>query len=147
MALAIRIRSAQNSDADALLAIENECFSDSNWAQADFFRYDCLVAETVDTGEIAGFLVSRQIAPGNQTTPPEREILNLAISKGFRRNNIAKRLLAQEFVHRAATFLEVRESNVAARRLYQNLGFEEIGIRAEYYENPVESAIVMRMKW
>jgi len=41
-----------------------------------------------------------------------------------------------------AVFLEVRESNTAARRLYQKLGFEETGRRKSYYSNPVEDAVL-----
>jgi ribosomal-protein-alanine N-acetyltransferase len=42
-------------------------------------------------------------------------------------------------------FLEVRESNEAALKLYRKLGFGEIGRREKYYENPEETAIVMRL--
>jgi ribosomal-protein-alanine N-acetyltransferase len=42
-------------------------------------------------------------------------------------------------------FLEVRESNAAARRLYESLGFEQVGERPAYYENPAETGIVMRI--
>ena len=41
-------------------------------------------------------------------------------------------------------FLEVRESNAAARSLYQKAGFVQVGIRFGYYSHPVESGIVMR---
>ena len=41
-------------------------------------------------------------------------------------------------------YLEVRESNVAARELYRSAGFEEIGRCAEYYTEPAETAIVMK---
>jgi ribosomal protein S18 acetylase RimI-like enzyme len=41
-------------------------------------------------------------------------------------------------------FLEVRESNKAARNLYLSLGFQELGRRPEYYETPLEPAIVMK---
>jgi ribosomal-protein-alanine N-acetyltransferase len=41
-------------------------------------------------------------------------------------------------------FLEVRESNAAARALYAGFGFREVGRRARYYSRPVEDAIVLR---
>jgi ribosomal-protein-alanine N-acetyltransferase len=44
-----------------------------------------------------------------------------------------------------AHFLEVRESNTGARQLYERLGFEAVGSRPGYYENPPESGIVMRI--
>ncbi len=43
-----------------------------------------------------------------------------------------------------AAFLEVRESNAAARGLYGSRGFREIGRRKNYYRRPVEDALVMR---
>ena len=46
----------------------------------------------------------------------------------------------------ANVFLEVRESNSAARGLYLSRGFEEIGMRRRYYKNPVEDAVMMARK-
>jgi ribosomal-protein-alanine N-acetyltransferase len=44
----------------------------------------------------------------------------------------------------ANAYLEVRESNKAARRLYESRGFREIGRRERYYRRPVEDALVLR---
>ena len=41
-------------------------------------------------------------------------------------------------------YLEVRESNQAARNLYKSMGFQEVNIRPEYYQFPLEAAIVMK---
>jgi ribosomal-protein-alanine N-acetyltransferase len=41
-------------------------------------------------------------------------------------------------------FLEVRESNAAARTLYENAGFEQTGRRRSYYTSPLEDAILYR---
>jgi ribosomal-protein-alanine N-acetyltransferase len=43
-------------------------------------------------------------------------------------------------------YLEVRESNTAARRLYASRGFEEMGRRRGYYKRPAEDAIVLRLE-
>ena len=43
----------------------------------------------------------------------------------------------------AVLYLEVRESNTPARALYKSLGFEENGIRKNFYEHPVEHAVLM----
>jgi ribosomal-protein-alanine N-acetyltransferase len=112
-------------------------FADPSWHAADFLRYDCTVAE-ID-GRIAGFVVSRSVHL-------EREILNLAVAPEWRRCGVAKALLEQQLARGATHFLEVRESNLAARALYHTLGFQEIGRRLGYYDRPAESAIVMRMK-
>ena len=44
-------------------------------------------------------------------------------------------------------FLEVRESNDAARRLYEKMGYEQIGVRKNFYEKPAENAIIMSKGW
>ena len=43
----------------------------------------------------------------------------------------------------AVLYLEVRESNTPARTVYKSLGFEENGIRKNFYEHPVEHAVLM----
>jgi ribosomal-protein-alanine acetyltransferase len=137
------IRRAVPTDLPALTAIEAESFSDSLWPPHTFLAYDCLVAEV--GGEVAGFLISREVFAGGQA-PPEREILNLAVAKRFRRMGIASSLLTFELKRDDIFFLEVRESNNGAQTLYRRFGFTEIGRRQDYYQNPNETAIVMRSK-
>lgn len=139
------IRPAIRSDVLALVDIEQECFSDSRWKAEDFAVDDCQVAEL--DGSIAGFLVSKQVFAGDTQSPPEREILNLAVKPPFRRLGVASALLKKELARPATYFLEVRASNVAAQTLYSQFGFIEIARRDGYYHTPVETAIVMRMKW
>lgn len=145
MALSVLIRAADEKDRQTLAALENECFPDPSWKADDFFVYDCLVAE-VD-GTAVAFIVSRQTFAGTPEAPPEREILNLAVSTACRRMGIATLLLQRERERGGALFLEVRESNQAARNLYQKFGFKKISRRNAYYQNPEESGIVMQMKW
>jgi ribosomal-protein-alanine N-acetyltransferase len=149
MALSFRLRPAEKDDAHALATIELESFPDPSWTPDEFLRYDCTVAEVPsESGAIlAGFLVSRITFRGTSDAPPEREILNLAVTGRFRRFGLASALLANEYQRGASLFLEVRESNGAAIQLYKNAGFSEIARRPDYYDNPPESAIVMCMKW
>ena len=78
-----------------------------------------------------GFLVARQTAPG------EREILNLAVDPSQRRRGVARALLQAELGRgKNQWFLEVRESNLGAIRLYQSAGFRVAGRRESYYSNP-----------
>lgn len=139
------IRKATERDVSALLEIERASFSRPHWTANDFLIDTCLVAE-ID-GEVAGLLVFREIYPGDNTCPPEREILNVAVAPRFRRQGVAISLLRHLLTTKAVYFLEVRESNSAARKLYQNLGFVEISQRSDYYREPTERAIVMQMKW
>ena len=139
------IRQANPADVPILVEIEQASFSHPSWTGRDFMANECQIAE-VDS-QIAGFLVSRQVFPGDAQTPPEREILNLAVAPSFRRIGIASALLQHQLTQKAIYFLEVRESNVAAQALYRRFGFIEIGRRPSYYRSPVETALVMRLKW
>ncbi len=76
------------------------------------------------------------------TASDEKEILNIAVHPAFRRRGIALALLAA--CSAPTTFLEVRETNLGARALYRQAGFQEVGLRKAYYRNPGEAAIVMR---
>jgi len=134
----IEVRRATSEDVDRILAIQATAREASQWAREDYLNYDCHVA--LCGGTVAGFMVSRRIVEG------EREILNVAVHPEMRRSGIATTLIRAEMkrwpgVH----FLEVRESNAAARRLYRQIGFEEAGLRPAYYDDPAESAIVMRI--
>jgi ribosomal-protein-alanine N-acetyltransferase len=144
MAIEAVLRPALADDLPALVEVERAAFAIPNWPAYTFSRYDCTVAEV--SGEVGGFLVSREIFGGSPTAPPEREILNLAVHPRFRRAGIATLLLQLEFRKGAIFLLEVRESNLPARALYERLGFVEISRRREYYDNPTETAIVMRLK-
>jgi [ribosomal protein S18]-alanine N-acetyltransferase len=139
----VTIRRAEAGDLNRIIEIERACFVDNPWNLAEFTTYDCLVAEI--GGKIVGFLVSRELI-GNENGDGEREILNLAVDAAWRRNGIAKALLQQELRRGGSFFLEVRESNLPARRLYKSVGFEIAGKRTQYYSNPVETAIVMKVK-
>ena len=134
----VEIRPAKTTDLDDIAVIQAAAQEASQWHTEDYLAFDCRVA--ILNGRIAGFLVSRQVADR------EREILNVAVHPDFRRLRIATELLQNEILNRPGThFLEVRESNFAARRLYEQLGFEVIGTRPGYYENPTETGIVMRI--
>lgn len=80
----------------------------------------------------------------------EMHILDLAIEPSLRRKGIARQLtfsalrMAYDWGARKA-FLEVRESNAPALRLYEDLGFTRTHVREEYYDLPVENAIVMNL--
>jgi ribosomal-protein-alanine N-acetyltransferase len=79
---------------------------------------------------------------------PEVHINNLAVRPELRRRGLASHLLgrvlqtALEAGGERAT-LEVRRSNHAARRLYEGLGFRVRGVRADYYTDPVEDALIL----
>lgn len=78
----------------------------------------------------------------------EVQISNIAISPEYRQLGVGERVLRKillEMRHKEAefVFLEVRPSNLSARRLYEKLGFSILGLRKGYYRNPSEDAIIM----
>ena len=103
------------------------------WALPEYARLNAVFED-----RLIGWLISRNVAPG------EIEILDVFTQPPFRRSGVAKRLIDYLLQTRPPTvYLEVRESNDAARKLYEGLGFLQIGRRKEYYRDPVETAIVM----
>ena len=141
---AVSVRAAMEADGSRLEQIERSCFADCPWDAANILRDECWVAE-ID-GAVCAFLVTRELVSADSVLPGEREILNLAVHPDWRRRGLAKALLDRELAKPAIFFLEVRETNTAARALYLRMGFEEIGRRPDYYQNPAESAIVMKRK-
>lgn len=140
----LQIRAARDDEGWILAEIEQACFNDRRWLASDFAGRSTLLAE-VD-GKAVGFLVLQDIFGGAGTEPREREVLNLAVLPGYRRQGIARALLEAEMQHAAVYYLEVRESNEIARRLYETFGFVEIARRKHYYRAPEETAIVMRAR-
>ncbi len=79
---------------------------------------------------------------------PECEILNIAVSPECRRQGIADALISHACgIAREkkceTLMLEVRESNLPARLLYEKHGFHIVGYRRAYYKNPTEDAVLM----
>lgn len=148
-ALPLLIRRGTPADIPDLMAIERPAASAAHWSReqyqtafsAEAPSRELLVLE--EGGGIQGFIAGRALGK-------EWEIENVVVSESARRRGFGSRLL-QEFLavarSRAAekVFLEVRESNLAARRLYEKLSFSESGRRPSYYREPPEPAIVYQL--
>jgi [ribosomal protein S18]-alanine N-acetyltransferase len=119
-------------------------FSDP-WSAQDFAEcvasgIPFLVAE--QRGLVAGYIIAHGVAD-------EGEILNLGVAAAHRRRGVGRALVERVLALLAGrgarvVFLEVRESNAGARRLYQSLGFAEVARRVRYYRRPVEDAVILR---
>ena len=81
----------------------------------------------------------------------EGQITDIAVSGAYRRRGIGMEIVKQMILESAkrgisVLYLEVRESNRAARELYRACGFEECGVRKGFYRRPTEDAVLMNYK-
>ena len=143
------VRLAVSGDVDRISEIEKAAFTDP-WSWSAFQRLvvdrdervHFAVACTMD-GTLAGYVVAWFVMD-------EGEIANLAVAPESRGQGIGSLLLLTAITaarSREVTtlYLEVRDSNTAARALYASHGFQEVGRRRRYYRRPVEDALVLRL--
>ncbi len=151
----MEIRLATEADLAQLAAISEAAGSAAHWTShqwLDVFRTRiparlAWIAEDSSEGDprAYGFLVA-QI--GFAPKCPEWELENIAVLPEFRRHGLGHQLLSALLEHARLQeaeriFLEVRESNLAAVRLYEAAGFEQLGRRRGYYLNPTEDALTL----
>jgi [ribosomal protein S18]-alanine N-acetyltransferase len=146
----VRLRRARIDDVEAMLVIEDACFTDpwSRYALAASVQSPALAVTVAELGDqegpraLVGYSVLAHAAD-------EAELLNLAVADVARRRGVGAALVRQVLTDAAArnaraVFLEVRASNEPARRLYGSAGFEEVGRRKDYYRRPSEDALILR---
>jgi ribosomal-protein-alanine N-acetyltransferase len=139
LGLSVLVREACEEDLKEIAAIQAASPEAAAWDPAGYLDYGCLVG--VRHGRVAGFFAYREAGPG------ECEILNLAVAPEARRRGMATALAGEvTALAGGAVFLEVRCSNAAARKLYEKLGFRQVGLRKDYYHSPPEDGIVMRFQ-
>lgn len=140
----MEIRQMCEADLEQVAEIEKDTFS-VPWS-LEAFRDSLTLEHTIylvaeEENKILGYC-------GMYCVFNEGEIVNVAVAKEFRRRKVAQNLLEHLFFESAKYnidnfFLEVRESNEPAIRLYQGFGFTEAGIRKNFYEKPRENAVFM----
>ena len=136
-----------DADIPQIAELERICFSDP-WSEQTL--RDSLVnplyrfVAVKDGARVLGYA-------GMFLTIPEAQIANIAVTPDERRQGLG-RLLVRGLVREAeeagaqVVFLEVREHNAGAIALYEQEGFIRVGMRKNYYDNPVENGFVyMRM--
>jgi len=137
------IRKADPDDIESIYEIEQDSFKNP-WSMAGFYNEfdvsfsDIIVAE--HEKEVIGFAILWLVRD-------ELHLHKIAVSGAYRRRGIAKSFIdhyIRKYKENGATviFLEVREKNIGAREFYEALGFQETGIRKDYY--PDDNAVLIK---
>ena len=131
-------------DLDQVMEIEEDLFA-VPWTKEGFLTYlmkeDTMFFVVEEKGRILGFC-------SMMTVLDEGDILNVAVRRDRQKEGIGF-FLVDSMIRMAqmqgirVVHLEVRESNESARRLYRRLGFQEDGLRKNYYTEPAEAAALM----
>ena len=140
----MNIREALPTDIPQLFLLESSCFADP-WSQKslrDTLNEDhsyMLIAE--ENGRICGYLNTTFVLD-------EMNLNRICVLPQYRRIGLGTALVGRMFdyarTHGICTiYLEVRESNDSAQRVYRRFGFKVVGERANFYQNPTETGLVM----
>jgi ribosomal-protein-alanine N-acetyltransferase len=137
----------EEKDIPAILEIENVSFQNP-WRASTFageianrgVSYPYVIVHRVFE-RVIGYIIYWKIQE-------EVQISNFAIHPDFRNKGIGKIVMRSviKAIQRDGgvyVFLEVRPSNMAARHLYKKLGFKVLGTRKDYYQTPLEDAVIM----
>ena len=138
------IRPASTADIPAILALERLAATAAHWSPQQYeSALDSAIREILlaeEASVVQGFLIGRRV-------DTEWEIENVAVAGAARRKGLGSKLI-EAFLNLArsrgaqSVFLEVRESNRAARLLYEKSAFVANGRRKRYYRDPEEDAVL-----
>ena len=136
----IEIKENERAAFSSILSAEAEIFSDAWSERALISHMDGSSSRTLAAyldGVFAGYLLGSLI-------PPEGEVYRIAVLPPYRGRGVGDALLSAMLAETPVCFLEVRESNLFARALYERHGFVQVGTRRGYYKEPKEDACVYR---
>ncbi len=155
------IRTATRADVEGILAVQRAAPESAQWAPAAYaeiltaleFEFKPKQATNhqramwcaIRGPQLIGFVVAARISFAEGL---ECELENMAVHPDHRRTGCGRKLVetmlawsVQQSAERV--LLEVRATNQAALKLYQSLGFHAVGLRKQYYRNPVDDAVLM----
>jgi len=146
-----QLRTATLDDLDPIMELEHGTFGTDAWSR-ELMRAELanpharyLVAYPLEQNGIVGY--AGLLAPRRSE---QADIQTIAVAESARRGGLGRALMNALIVEakgRGAReiFLEVRADNPGAKSLYDDLGFEELGVRKGYYQPDNVDAIMMRL--
>lgn len=138
----IRIVNCKMRHIPSITVIENDCITPP-WSEENLRREveadDSCFLVAVENDAPIGFAIAHR-------SGDEWELYQIAVTATYRRCGIGEELLCTilDTAGESSVYLEVRRSNTGAISLYKKYGFEELGIRKNYYSAPVEDALILR---
>lgn len=150
----IRIRSIEARHIARILEIQEEARL-SSWSAEGYIEElrlpnAIMLRAEAESGEIVGFIVGRIVPASADTVEIDAEIYNIGVATAARRSGIGTELL-KAFLSACGqagvsnVWLEVRASNGPAIGFYQDNGFIISGERTNFYADPTENALLMRL--
>ena len=144
----MRIEPMTSAHVAQVAELEKLCFSDpwsENSVASELNNGLSLWLVALKDERVVGYV-------GSQSVLGESDMMNVAVHPDYRRQGIAEKLvneLAAALKKRGnhCLSLEVRASNEPAQKLYEKLGFRQVGRRPNYYRNPKEDACILRKEW
>lgn len=141
----IRLEQMKSAHVAQIAQLEKLCFSDpwsENSVASELDNPLSLWLVALDGETVAGYVGSQSVLDG-------ADMMNVAVHPDYRRKGIARELvtgLINALVEKGvkSLALEVRVSNAPAISLYEQMGFQQVGLRPNYYRNPKENALIMR---
>ncbi len=144
---AVTIREMSPGDVHVITEIEKASYT-MPWSETSFlsevYSQHSITRIAELNGRVVAYVCIKQVAD-------EGVLMNLTVHPDYRRHGIANMLFsnAREDLLRNGCrflFLEVRISNIAAKKLYEKLNFKVVGTRKDYYLRPTEDATVMTLE-
>ncbi|MGD0281333.1 MAG: ribosomal protein S18-alanine N-acetyltransferase [Dissulfurispiraceae bacterium] len=144
---AITIREMSPGDVHEIAEIEIASYT-MPWSETSFlsevYSQHSITRIAELSGKIIAYVCIKKVAD-------EGHLLNLTVHSDYRRRGIAKMIFNNAIEDIQANgcrflYLEVRESNNAAKKMYEKLNFKIVGARKDYYIRPTENAVIMMLE-
>lgn len=148
-----RIRPIESSHIADLIRIADET-NLNHWSAESYLDeirnpHSVMMRLESESNLTIGFIIGRVVAAADDENALDAEIYNVGVETGEQRKGLGQ-VLIDAFTEACNTkcvryiWLEVRESNKAAIKIYRRNGFEAVTIRKDFYNEPRENGILMR---